>query len=130
LEPAIYTLIGALGGILITQVANYFLESKKAKNQQVLKSIELDHQKHHDLLKERRIAYSNYLAAIDKTVATEINLAECVNHLYGALIVSTGETTKKIAEVFSMIKMKDYETDEFLSAKTKLLKAMQADLQN
>ena len=131
MEPATYTLLGALGGILITQVANYLLESKKSKNQKELKSLELEHSRHHDLMKERRVAYSNYLKSIDQYIASQPNdIRICVDTLYSALIVAGEDTTKKINEVFSIIKKDDIVADKLLLAKGNLLKTMQNELQS
>ena len=130
MDPAFYTLSGALGGMLITQVANYFLEDKKAKNSLNIKQAELDNNRHHDLLKERRTAYSNYLEAIDKALTTEPkDLSKTVGPLYSALIVASDDTTNKINTVFRIIKKKDFETDDFITAKKELLKSMQLELQ-
>jgi len=131
LDSAFYTLIGALGGILITQVANYFLEDKKSKNLIQLKSLELQHTRHHDLLKERRKAYAKYLEEVDMSrVAHPSNLTSCVASLYGALIVATDDTTKDIKAVFSILRQDEIGTDEFLNAKRGLLTSMQKDLQD
>jgi hypothetical protein len=131
LDSAFYTLIGALGGILITQVANYFLESKKSKNSINLKRLELESQRHHDLLKERRSAYSNYLEAIDKTLSQNPkDLSKTIGALYAALIVANKDTTEKINAVFSFIKKDDIEKDSFIKAKKELLNAMQIELQS
>jgi len=131
LDPAFYTLIGALGGIFITQVANYFLEDKKAKNSLNIKNAELGHQRHYDLLKERRIAYSNFLEAIDKSQVTEPHdLTPCVGPLYAALIVASEDTVTKINAVFTMVVNCDFEAKDFLKAKKELLKSMQFELQH
>lgn len=131
MEPAVYTLIGALGGVLITQVANYFLESKKSQNLQKLKSLELKHSRDHDLNKERRVAYSKYLEAVDKSFVTEPkNLSLCVGSLYAAMIVASDETSKKIKLVFNHLKEDEVDVEEFMDAKRQLLKAMQSDLQD
>ncbi|MFS1502698.1 hypothetical protein BCU13_004630 [Vibrio lentus] len=131
MDPAVYTLIGALGGVFITQVANYFLESKKSQNLQKLKSLELRHSRNHDLNKERRIAYSKYLEAVDKSFVTEpIDLSLCVGYLYAAMIVASDETSQKIKLVFNHLKEDDIDPEAFMDAKRQLLKSMQSDLQD
>lgn len=130
-DSAIFTLIGALGGVLITQVANYFLESKKSQSQKDLKSLELQKSRDHDLYKERRIAYAKYLEAVDKVAATDDkDLSLCVGQLYAAIIVASDPTTKAINTVFSHLKKDDLNASEFLKSKKELLEAMQSDLQN
>lgn len=131
MDPAVYTLIGALGGVLITQVANYFLESKKSQNLQKLKSLELRHSRNHDLNKERRVAYSKYLEAVDKSCATEPrDLSLCVGYLYAAMIVASDETSTKIKLVFKYLKEDDLDVEGFMDAKRQLLISMQSDLQD
>ena len=131
MEPAVYTLIGALGGVMITQVANYFLEDKKSKSQRVLKSLELEHVKQSDLMKERRIAYSSFLHAADKSFGGTLDeLRECTSSLYGAIIVSSSETTQELSNVFSIVKKSNKGGSGYLEAKQKLLAAMQKDLQS
>ncbi|WP_275725097.1 hypothetical protein [Vibrio furnissii] len=131
MDSTVYTLIGALGGVLITQVANYFLESKKSENQKDLKSLELQKSRDHDLYKERRVAYAKFLEAVDKSAASmpkDLNL--CIGQLYAAIIVASDDTAEKIKEVFNLLKQGELVTEDFLEAKKKLLKAMQSDLQN
>lgn len=131
MDSAVFTLIGALGGVLITQAANYFLESKKAQSQKELKSLELQKSRDHDLYKERRIAYARYLEAVDKAAtADEKDLSLCVGQLYSAIIVASASTTKEINAVFSYLKKDEMVPGEFLKSKVRLLKAMQSDLQN
>ncbi|WP_421248531.1 hypothetical protein [Aeromonas jandaei] len=131
MDSAVFTLIGALGGVLITQAANYFLESKKAQSQKELKSLELQKSHAHELYKERRIAYARYLEAVDKAAtADEKDLSLYVEQLYAAIIVASASTTKEINAVFSHLKKDELVSDEFLKSKVQLLKAMQSDLQN
>ena len=136
MDTALYTLLGALGGILITQGANYFLEDKKSKNQMSLKAMELEHQKHHDLLKERRLSYSNYLKSIDDyCTQEERDISIVLGYLYAALIVASEETSEKINSTFSQIKeiplidSKDFDHKKYLSTKNELLALMRNELQ-
>ncbi|MGO2497319.1 MAG: hypothetical protein ACTH6I_04805 [Vibrio litoralis] len=132
MDTAIYTLIGALGGVLITQLANYFLETKKSQSQRELKSMELAQAQKHELHRDRRLAYSKYLEEVDKAATSNPrDLSICVGDLYKALIVASDETTKEINKVFNFLRQGgDWETQDFLNAKGKLLKAMQRDLQD
>jgi hypothetical protein len=130
LDPAFYTLLGALGGISITQVANYCLENKKSKNLISLKKVELAHQKHHELLKERRIAYSNYLEAVDKAALSQPkDLSLCVGQLYSALILASDSTSEKISTVLTIMKEGEIDTIKFIKAKKELYQAMQHEIQ-
>lgn len=131
MDPAFYTLMGALGGILITQIANYFLEDKKSKNLIALKSIEIKHQGHSELLKERRIAYAQYLNSLDQHYGKKTEgLADIVGDYYSAIIVSRDVTTELIREVFELFKDKDFDVDTYLASKRKLIDSMKADLQD
>jgi len=130
MDSAFYTLIGALGGILITQVANYFLEDKKSKNTIALKSLEFEHQTKTELLKERRIAYSKYLDSLDQYYGKKVDtLADIVGSYYCAVLISSPITTNKIRTVFNHIKESDFDVDEYLAAKKTLMDSMQDDLQ-
>lgn len=131
LDSAVYTLIGALGGVIITQLANYFLESKKSENQKELKSLELQKSRAHDLYKERTIVYAKFLEAVDKSAtSTTKELSLCVGQLYAALIVASEETSEKIIALFTLLKKDELVTEDFLEAKKQLFKAMQSDLQD
>lgn len=129
MDPALYALIGALGGILITQVANYFLEDKKSKNLIDLKKLDVTHEKSNELHRERRSTYAKYLVELDVFSAhRERGLDSVINEYYNALIVANDETSEHIKTVFSIIKKDDFETDDFLKAKKALLQAMRNEL--
>ncbi|MCP1268223.1 hypothetical protein [Aeromonas hydrophila] len=131
MDSSVYALVGALGGVLITQVANYFLERKRMLGQRDLKSLELQKSRDHDLYKERRIAYAKYLEAVDLTAASfPKDMSLCVGQLYAALVVASDGTSKEINKVFSYLKREELISADFLAAKARLLKSMQSDLQS
>ena len=130
MDSALYTLLGALGGILITQVANYFLEDKKSKNLIKIKILDLAQQNHHQLLKERRIAYSKYLESVDLFWGKKTDgMADIMGDYYSALIISSDKTALKIRAVLTILKAIDVDVESFLSAKRDLLESMQNDMQ-
>ena len=131
MDPAVCTLLGALGGVLLTQVANYMLENKRANNHLIARQLELDSQRHYDLLKERRSTYSAFLASIDKYMGGEketiTDVADC---LYTALIVASADTTDKINATVTIVKHGKPLAEYYLKSKRGLFEAMHADLQN
>ncbi|WP_414830469.1 hypothetical protein [Alteromonas sp. H39] len=131
MDTAIYTLIGALGSVVITQIANYFLESKRSNNQIKLKSLDILGNQQLELKKERRVHYAKFLEAADKAMlASPHDPSLCVGEMYSALIISSEETSVEISRVFSHLKKDSIEHQSYLNAKAPLLKAMRADLQN
>ncbi|NQY07527.1 MAG: hypothetical protein HRT68_15355 [Flavobacteriaceae bacterium] len=131
MEPAAYTLIGALGGIFITQMANYFLEDKKSANQIKLKELELKKVRYHELLKERQEAYFKYLEEVDKFYAQENrdDMVPLVSHLYKSVLVASDATAAQIRVVFNILRDEEFEDGNFLKAKKELLDLMRKDLQ-
>ena len=63
MEPAMYTLLAALGGVVITQLFNILLEDKKSKNILSIKEIEFKYAREQELLSEKKIAFVKYLEA-------------------------------------------------------------------
>jgi len=136
MSPALYTLIGALGGVIITQVANYFLEGRRAKTQLSLKQLEIDGSKSNDLQKSRRDVYARYLLKIDQYVVErhdpageEADLLNVMDDYYIALILAGEDTSYHINGVFKMCKNDPFDYDMFDTAKKKLLEAMKNELQ-
>lgn len=130
MDPALYTLIGALGGVLITQISNYLLEDKRLNTQKELKIVDIDHQWQIDIMRVRRIAYSKYFESIDiYRVNMNEGLQSVVGNFYEALMVASEETSKHIKSVFSQIKNDKIDVDAYLEAKKQLLMSMQNDLQ-
>ena len=129
----------ALGGVLITLIANYLLENKKSKNQISLKSLELESTKKHDLLKLRRESYAKYLKKIDDFVlsryvdegeeAQKLDLALVMDDYYSSLILAGEETSFHINGVLEMSRKNPFDDGMFLNSKIKLLEAMKNELQ-
>ncbi|MGI2001441.1 hypothetical protein [Shewanella frigidimarina] len=133
------TALYALGGVLITLIANYLLENKKSKNQIALKSLELESTKKHDLLKLRRESYAKYLKKIDDFVlsryvdegeeAQKLDLALVMDDYYSSLILAGEETSYHINGVLEMSRKNPFDDGMFQNSKTKLLEAMKNELQ-
>jgi len=124
-----YTLIGTLGGILITQIANYFLEDKKAQNLIKLKELDVKHQNNSELQRERRDIYANYLAELDGFAGrNNADIMKIIPLFYKALIVANESTRNEINNTFTILKKKERDTDEYLKAKRDLLKAMRDEI--
>lgn len=129
----------ALGGVLITLIANYLLENKKSKNQISLKSLELESTKKHDLLKLRRESYAKYLKKIDDFVssryvdegeeAQKLDLALVMDDYYSSLILAGEETSYHINGVLVMSRKNPFDDGMFQNSKIKLLEAMKNELQ-
>lgn len=122
MDSAIYTLIGALGGVIATQVSNYFLEDKKAKNLMALKAMEIRHQYKIETVKEKRVIYSKFLECVDSLPQNdEDKLKALVSSYYAALIVTDKENVNAINDVFVLSKdyvpSKDFDSAKFKNAK-------------
>lgn len=135
MSTALYTLIGALGGVIITQIANYFLEAKRAQSSLALKKLELEGSKDHDLQINRRQVYARYLLKIDQFVvnrhedANEADLVKVMDDYYSSLILAGESTAQHIMEVFKMAKRETFDTELFNESKAKLLVEMKNELQ-
>ena len=129
MEPAAYTLLGALGGILITQVANYFLEDKKSQNLVKLKKLDVAHHKDAEQNKERREIYAKYLVELDNYAGkNHDDFMQIINVFYSALIVANEATSKEITNTLSIVKKKDFESENYIKAKKDLLTAMRDEI--
>ncbi|MGA8862484.1 MAG: hypothetical protein WB444_01595 [Gallionella sp.] len=129
MDSAAYSLIGAFGGVVITQLANYLLENKKANNLVRLKELDVTYHKNSELQKERREIYAKFLTQIDAYLAKNSgDLMILIDDYYKALIVSNEETSKEILNIFSMLKKKERETGKIIPAKLALLKAMREEI--
>ena len=128
MDAPLYTLIGALGGVLVTQVANYFLESKKGKNAKEAKKLELDEIRKHDLFKERRLAYTKYLEEFDRYInMTDKHPESVISSYYSALILASKETS--VILIASLNFVLDNEFEQIMDCKKELFNAMQRDLE-
>ncbi len=128
---AMYTLIGALGGVLLTQLANYFLEDKRSKNQRSLKRMELDSAQGHDLLTERRIAYSRYLSDLDFYVGGKNpELSDLMPSFYSALILSESDASEAIIQTLRVARDSERSAEDLMEVKKKVLEEMKNDLQH
>lgn len=139
MSSALYTVIGAFVGVVVTQIANYFLEDKKSKNQIALKKIELDKNRAHELEKSRREVYARYLRKIeDFTISrfpnedgsvNEIDLSPVMDDYYMALILGGEDVNYHVNGVLEMARRNPFDQSMYKTAKSKLLEAMKAELQ-
>ena len=128
MDASMYTLIGALGGVVVTQVANFFLEKQKGKNTKEAKKLELEVVRKHDLFKERRLAYAKYLEEFDRYINTpEKNAEFVISSYYAALILASKETS--VILIASLNFVLDGELEEVMSCKKELFNAMQQDIE-
>ncbi|MEQ3622824.1 MULTISPECIES: hypothetical protein [Marinobacter] len=131
MDSAMYTLIGALGGVFLTQLANYFLEDKRSKNQRSLKRMELDSAQGHDLLTERRIAYSRYLSDLDFYVGGKNpELSDLMPSFYSALILSESDASEAIIQTLRVARDSERSAEDLMEVKKKVLEEMKNDLQH
>ncbi|MFW5450746.1 MAG: hypothetical protein ACKE9I_04020 [Methylophagaceae bacterium] len=133
MDAAIYALFGALGGVVITQASNYFLEDKKSKNSESLKKLELEHKTQHELFTERRTAYIRFFKAVDMHVkADKEAMSELISSFSSATLCSSNAATSLINNVFELVRKRalgeEITGDEFRSEKAKLLAQMQREL--
>lgn len=127
MDASLYTLIGALGGVLVTQFANFLLEKKRGANQVLLKRLELKEQQRQELHRERRVAYAKYLEEFDRYVNDPIKGPESVlTSYYSALILASDETSTVLIASLNFIL--DGESEEIMQSKKQLFKAMQKDI--
>ena len=131
MDSAMYTLVGALGGIIITQVANYFLESKRAKSLLQIKQVELESSKSQNLARERRLSYSQYLEELDHFVnGKHLEPSMVAKSYYSALFVSSQETAEVISEAFNVSQNVDATDKEIMNIKSELIAKIQSELQS
>ncbi len=133
MDAALYSLIGAVSGIAVTQLANYFLESKKSKNAYNLKKLELDFSQKSTDKHLKRDAYSQFFNDVDVFKFEDIStMDKLTNSFYKAMIVAEKSTQTELIKVFNMRKNENpadpLNTDEFLKAKGGLLKIMHEEI--
>lgn len=135
MEPALYALIGALGGIAITNISNYFLEDRKSKNQINLKKLELESLRNSDLINNKRTVYSKYLEATDRFYSRDIEKFETlISHFYEVMILAEHETRPLVVALFNITKQramdKEFDISKFKKVKKELLEAMHNEFQD
>jgi len=129
MNPAYYALIGALGGVLITQVANYCLEKYRSENRLKEKQIDVQTARIKDLHNERKAAYSDLLAALDKYVTTNrLEHQVFLEQYYRALILAGEPTYNAIVQTYEVLKPEVLDTPKYLAAKNQLMSLMRSEL--
>lgn len=120
----------ALLGVVCTQLSGYFLESKKAKHAENLKSLDLRHQSYLELLKQRRSAYVDYLVDFDHFINDEIEGKELMRSYYHSLILATPSTSAHIIGTYK-VAVESAADDEVLGGcKAELYKSMRTELES
>ncbi|WP_057833185.1 hypothetical protein [Colwellia sp. TT2012] len=128
MDASAYTLIGALGGVIVTQVANFLLEAKKGENLKVVKHLELVETRKHELSKERRLAYAKYLVEFDHYVnEPSKGQAFLLGSYYTALILAPENTSRLL--IASLNFVMDWEMDQVMDCKKELYHSMQGDIE-
>jgi hypothetical protein len=133
MDAALYSLIGVIAGVVVTQLSNYFLESKKAKNAYNLKKLELEFSQKNNDKQLKRDAFSEYLNCIDLFDIDDFStLGKLTTTFYKAMIVADNSTQTEIIALFNMRKSETrgegLNTEEFLKAKGVLLKLMHNEI--
>jgi uncharacterized protein (DUF1015 family) len=133
MDAALYSLIGVIAGVTVTQLSNYFLESKKSKNAYNLKKLELEFSQKNNDKQLKRDAYSEYLNNIDLLDADDFStLGNLTTAFYKAMIIADNSTQTGIIALFNMRKSENrgegLNTKEFLKAKRVLLKLMHNEI--
>jgi len=128
MDASAYALIGALGGIIVTQVANFFLEGKKAQSLKALKELELEDARRKELSKERRLAYAKYLEEYDH-YANDPSKGEAflLGSYYAALILAPANTSRLL--IASLNFVMDGKMHEVMDCKKELYNSMQDDIE-
>src|SRR5690554_6869912 len=94
MDTSLYTLIGALGGVIVTQAANFFLERKRGSTQISLKNLELKEQQRQELHRERRVVYAKYLEEFDHYINDPSKGVESMlTSYYSALMLASNDTS-------------------------------------
>lgn len=128
MDASLYTLIGALGGVIVTQVANFLLEKKRGENLVSVKTLELEQQRKQELSRERRVAYAKYLEEFDHYANDQSKDPEIViTSYYAALILASEETSTILIASLNFIL--DGELEEVMDCKKQLFHAMQRDIE-
>ena len=128
MDASAYTLIGALGGVIVTQLANFLLEGKKGENLKAVKRLELEETRKHELSKERRLAYAKYLEEFDQ-YANDPSKGEAflLGSYYAALILAPESTSTLL--IASLNFVMDGEMNEVMDCKKDLYHSMQRDIE-
>jgi hypothetical protein len=133
MDAASYSLIGVIAGVAVTQLSNYFLESKKSKNAYSLKKLELEFSRKSNDKQLKRDAFSEYLNCVDLFNVDDFStLGKLTTTFYKAMIVADNSTQTGIIDLFNMRKSetqgKNLNTKEFLKAKRDVLKLMHNEI--
>ena len=137
MDPAVIALLGVLGGVIVTQISNYLLEGKRAKNRIDEKVLDIQHSKERELYQDRKKSYTSYLASLDQYITSRgKNMASVLDHYYCSLVISSNDVSKAIVETYNIIKMYNFKDinaiseagDAYMESKQKLLSAIRKEL--
>jgi hypothetical protein len=129
MDSHIYTILGTLAGVLITQFMNYLLEARKSKDR--LREIELENNNKisEQILREKKEVYARYLAALDLyAVSGREDHEKVVKPYYEAAIISSEVTANIIFQSYEAIIPDAFDIAEFKKVKGILLKAFHQEL--
>jgi hypothetical protein len=128
-DPAAYTLIGALGGVALTQLANYLLEDRRIENRR--KDEESAHYRvvSKELNSKRQEAYALFMADLDYWYVLDQNdrMQHLLINFYSAAIIASDDVSVKMSAIVEKAQLRDTKNEEMRSLKKALMISMRKD---
>lgn len=130
MDSVIYTLIGALGGVLITQLTNIWMEERRLKNKRKDEDANFRRNISRELKDKRREVYAQFLGELDYWYATDksdrLNLM--LGHFYSASVIASPSVADKLNQVFRAARDGVSKPEILLELKGELVKLMREDI--
>ena len=129
MDPAAYTLIGALGGVVITQVANFLLEEKRIAHRKEEELVASKRASVGTLQSRRREAYALFLAELDFYVAVNESRADqMLKYFYSAVIIASENVYTELGNLLQLAQKTGGNGEELRKAKGNVVKSIRKEL--
>jgi len=130
MDASVYALIGALGGVVITQAANYFLEEKRTKHRLDEESLNRRRALASEVRNKRHEIYSQSLAELDYWYALEkTDRAEhMLKHFYSASVIASDEVAGALADLLRSMQDNSIKPADVKQKKGDVLRLMRKEV--
>lgn len=129
MEPAAYTLIGALGGVIITQIANFLLEEKRITHRREDEAIAREKVARENLQARRQEAYALFMAEFDFYIGVNHSRADqMLKYFYSATIIASEAISDELPKLLNLAQETGDNGEELKVEKGKVVKIMRTEL--
>ncbi len=129
MDPAAYTLIGALGGVIITQIANFLLEEKRIIHRREDEAGARKRVSGESLQAKRQEAYALFMAEFDFYIGVNHSRADhMLKYFYSAIIIASEEIADELPTLLNLAQESGDNGKELKKAKGKAINLMRSEL--